>query len=121
MAGRHGQQRQSISRFPSARGHALHLPDGTPRSSIVLEPIGVPSRIMNVGQSSNAWMVEGSSISGCRVKVVRPSTRLHAQRNSKNTVQEVSGGGGAQLARDWVYNPITGKIQLVGWPPRRTL
>ena len=54
MAGRHGNKGVVSRDHRAGRGHAVRLEDGTP-VDIVLNPLGVPSR-MNVGQiSKRIW------------------------------------------------------------------
>ncbi|MFN5221560.1 MAG: DNA-directed RNA polymerase subunit beta [Cyanobacteriota bacterium] len=109
MAGRHGNK-GIISRI-LPREDMPYLPDGTP-IDIVLNPLGVPSR-MNVVQVFECLMGWASSHLGCRVKVV-PFDEMHGAEKSKQTVQAYLEEAAKQPGKDWVYDPENpGKIQLI--------
>ncbi len=108
MAGRHGNK-GIISRI-LPREDMPYLPDGTP-VDIVLNPLGVPSR-MNVGQVFELLMGWAASHLSCRVKVV-PFDEMYGAEKSYETVQLYLKEAAKQPGKDWVFNPKDpGKLLL---------
>ena len=108
MAGRHGNK-GIISRI-LRREDMPYLPDGTP-VDIVLNPLGVPSR-MNVGQVFELLMGWAASNLDCRVRIV-PFDEMHGAEKSQQTVETFLKEAAKQPGKGWVYDPEDpGKLQL---------
>nr|A5GVF3.2 RecName: Full=DNA-directed RNA polymerase subunit beta; Short=RNAP subunit beta; AltName: Full=RNA polymerase subunit beta; AltName: Full=Transcriptase subunit beta [Synechococcus sp. RCC307] len=110
MAGRHGNK-GIISRILPLEDMP-YLPDGTP-IDIVLNPLGVPSR-MNVGQVFEcALMGWAADNLDSRFKIV-PFDEMHGAEKSRETVEGYLKEAAKQPGREWVYDPENpGKIQLI--------
>ena len=98
------------------RRYALFT-DGTP-VDIVLNPLGVPSR-MNVGQVFELLMGWAASNLNCRVKVV-PFDEMYGAEKSHQTVQAFLEAS-KQPGKAWVYNPEDPGKLLLKDGNRRTL
>ncbi|MBE9079057.1 DNA-directed RNA polymerase subunit beta [Romeria aff. gracilis LEGE 07310] len=108
MAGRHGNK-GIISRILPVHDMP-YLPDGTP-IDIVLNPLGVPSR-MNVGQVFECLLGWAGQNLNARFKVT-PFDEMYGQEASKNTTHGKLQEAREMSGQDWVFNPDDpGKIQL---------
>lgn len=108
MAGRHGNK-GIISRILPVEDMP-YLPDGRP-VDIVLNPLGVPSR-MNVGQVFECllgWAGENLSL---RFKIT-PFDEMYGEEASRNTVHGLLDEATQKPNRNWVFNSDNpGKIQV---------
>ncbi len=108
MAGRHGNK-GIISRILSIEDMP-YLPDGTP-IDIVLNPLGVPSR-MNVGQVFECLLGWAGHHLSRRFKMT-PFDEMYGEQASRNTVHAKLEEASQQPGKDWVFNPEhPGKIQV---------
>jgi len=102
MAGRHGNK-GIVSRILPMEDMP-YLPDGTP-VDIVLNPLGVPSR-MNVGQIFECllgWAGENLSM---RFKMV-PFDEMHGSEKSRETVHGKLQEAREKTGKPWVFNEKT--------------
>ena len=108
MAGRHGNK-GIISRILPIEDMP-YLPDGTP-IDIVLNPLGVPSR-MNVGQVFEALLGWAGQNLSARFKVT-PFDEMYGEEASLETTHGKLEEAREHSGKDWVFNPDNpGKIQL---------
>jgi DNA-directed RNA polymerase subunit beta len=108
MAGRHGNK-GIISRILPGEDMP-YLPDGTP-VDIVLNPLGVPSR-MNVGQVFECLLGWAGEQLNVRFKMI-PFDEMHGEEASRSTTHGKLQEARDETGKDWVYNPDNpGKIQV---------
>jgi DNA-directed RNA polymerase subunit beta len=108
MAGRHGNK-GIISRILPIEDMP-YLPDGTPMD-IVLNPLGVPSR-MNVGQIFECLLGWAGEHLSLRFKMT-PFDEMYEEEASRNTVHGKIKTASRKRGKDWVYNEKhPGKIQV---------
>ena len=109
MAGRHGNK-GIISRILPGEDMP-YLPDGTP-VDIVLNPLGVPSR-MNVGQVFECLLGWAGENLGVRFKVT-PFDEMHGAEKSRESVHGKLEEGKKKTGKDWLFtNDLNaGKIQV---------
>ncbi|NES84751.1 MAG: DNA-directed RNA polymerase subunit beta [Moorea sp. SIO2B7] len=108
MAGRHGNK-GIISRILPLEDMP-YLPDGTP-VDIVLNPLGVPSR-MNVGQIFECLLGWAGEHLSLRFKMT-PFDEMYGEEASRNTVHGKIEDAARKRGKDWVYDPKNpGKIQV---------
>ncbi len=108
MAGRHGNK-GIISRI-LPQEDMPYLPDGTP-VDIVLNPLGVPSR-MNVGQVFECLLGWAGSNLGMRFKMI-PFDEMYGAEASRLTTHAKIDEARQKTGKDWVFNPDNpGKIQV---------
>jgi DNA-directed RNA polymerase subunit beta len=87
-----------------------YLPDGTPLD-IVLNPLGVPSR-MNVGQVFECLLGWAGENLGYRFKMT-PFDEMYGEEASRNTVNSLLEKAAKKRGQEWIYNhKQPGKIQL---------
>ncbi len=108
MAGRHGNK-GIISRILPGEDMP-YLPDGRP-VDIVLNPLGVPSR-MNVGQVFECLLGWAGSNLGMRFKMI-PFDEMYGEEASRLTTHAKIQEASDKTGQPWVYNPKNpGKIQV---------
>ena len=108
MAGRHGNK-GIISRILPAEDMP-YLDDGSP-VDIVLNPLGVPSR-MNVGQVFECLLGWAGHNLGVRFKIT-PFDEMYGEETSRRLVHGKLQEARDETAKDWVYNPDNaGKIMV---------
>jgi DNA-directed RNA polymerase subunit beta len=108
MAGRHGNK-GIISRILPAEDMP-YLPDGTP-VDIVLNPLGVPSR-MNVGQVFECLLGWAGANIGARFKLT-PFDEMYGQEASRSTVHGLLKSAATKTGKDWLFDPEhAGKVQV---------
>ncbi|MBW4620318.1 MAG: DNA-directed RNA polymerase subunit beta [Cyanosarcina radialis HA8281-LM2] len=108
MAGRHGNK-GIISRILPAEDMP-YLPDGTP-VDIVLNPLGVPSR-MNVGQVFECLLGWAGANIGARFKLT-PFDEMYGQEASRSTVHGLLKSAAGKTGKDWLFDPEhAGKVQV---------
>lgn len=108
MAGRHGNK-GIISRILPGEDMP-YLPDGRP-VDIVLNPLGVPSR-MNVGQVFECLLGWAGSNLGMRFKMI-PFDEMYGAEASRLTTHAKIQEASEKTGQPWVYNPDNpGKIQV---------
>ncbi|MBR8828856.1 MAG: DNA-directed RNA polymerase subunit beta [Gomphosphaeria aponina SAG 52.96 = DSM 107014] len=100
MAGRHGNK-GIISRILPAEDMPF-LPDGTP-IDIVLNPLGVPSR-MNVGQVFECLLGWAGEHLSARFKVI-PFDEMYGEEASRNMVHGKIEEAARKKNKGWVYEP----------------
>ncbi|NJR68752.1 MAG: DNA-directed RNA polymerase subunit beta [Synechococcales cyanobacterium CRU_2_2] len=108
MAGRHGNKGIISRILPVA--DMPYLPDGTP-IDIVLNPLGVPSR-MNVGQVFECLLGWAGQNLSVRFKLT-PFDEMHGEEASRLMVHGKLEAARKRQQQDWVYNEDNpGKIQV---------
>ncbi len=108
MAGRHGNK-GIISRILPGEDMP-YLPDGTP-IDIVLNPLGVPSR-MNVGQVFECLLGWAGENLNVRFKMV-PFDEMYGSESSRETVHGKLAEAREVTGEDWVFDPENpGKVPV---------
>ncbi|HEY9873780.1 MAG TPA: DNA-directed RNA polymerase subunit beta [Candidatus Obscuribacterales bacterium] len=108
MAGRHGNK-GIISRILPAEDMP-YLPDGTPLD-IVLNPLGVPSR-MNVGQVFECLLGWAGEQMSARFKLI-PFDEMYGSESSRETVHGLLQEAREKTGKDWLFDPENaGKIPV---------
>ncbi len=108
MAGRHGNK-GIISRILPAEDMP-YLADGTPLD-IVLNPLGVPSR-MNVGQVFECLLGWAGESLDVRFKLT-PFDEMHGEESSRTTVHGKLNQAKEDTGKDWSFDPENpGKIKV---------
>jgi DNA-directed RNA polymerase subunit beta len=108
MAGRHGNK-GIISRILSPEDMP-YLPDGSP-VDIVLNPLGVPSR-MNVGQVFECLLGWAGEQLSARFKMI-PFDEMYGSESSRETVHGKLDYARETTGKNWVFNADNpGKIQV---------
>lgn len=100
MAGRHGNK-GIVSRILPLEDMP-YLPDGTP-VDIVLNPLGVPSR-MNVGQIFECLLGWAGDNLSMRFKIV-PFDEMHGAEKSRETVHQKLNDARTKQGKDWLFDP----------------
>ncbi len=100
MAGRHGNK-GIISRILPIEDMP-YLPDGTPMD-IVLNPLGVPSR-MNVGQVFECLLGWAGENLSARFKMI-PFDELYGEEASRFTVNGMLQEAARKVGKPWVFDP----------------
>jgi DNA-directed RNA polymerase subunit beta len=108
MAGRHGNK-GIISRILPGEDMP-YLPDGSP-VDIVLNPLGVPSR-MNVGQVFECLLGWAGEQLGMRFKMI-PFDEMYGEESSRMTTHGKLQEAREVTGKDWVFNPKhPGKVRV---------
>ena len=108
MAGRHGNK-GIISRILPVEDMP-YLPDGTPLD-IVLNPLGVPSR-MNVGQVFECLLGWAGDSLDVRFKLI-PFDEMYGEESSRTTVHGKLKQDSEETEREWSFDPENpGKITV---------
>jgi DNA-directed RNA polymerase subunit beta len=108
MAGRHGNKGIISKILP--REDMPFLADGTP-VDIVLNPLGVPSR-MNVGQVYECLLGWAGANRSVRYKIV-PFDEMYGEEMSRHSVHGELQRASQQPGKEWVFQPDTpGKLTI---------